>query len=603
MSNRRLAGNSAAAHMRGGHPRQALRARQRGVAAVFTGIAILALLTSVFLGINIGQLYYAQRDLQKQATLGALAGVQVASGCSGAGVPGTLANVTTAVQNSLARNANSTNAGAALLTGIGGVPPVQLGDIENSTGIHTFQALAAGNPNINAVQVNLSEPEPTLLGSGFFPGATTNTLVASATAQQPAIAGFALGTSVATLNNGALNSLLTGLLGTNVSLSAVSYQGLADATVNLGNLMVAAGVTDLSQLLSLQTTLPGALNILAEALGNAGSGTAAGLVSGLAGQSYTGSNPTEAYFGQIFNDVGGDLNPTVSDALSAVPFIDGLNLLDALGQAASNGKTMSIAVPVGITLPLGLGGTGIFVKILQPEQFALGPAGYAPNGSPLTSATSAQVVVEVRTGINVLGLATANIAIDINAANGESILTNVSCPSYSVPNSVATATIQTTTSLITETVGTFTGSPTANPPQDPPASGAVVNVLGLLTITATKSSGFNPGTTVTQSGSAPFPDAFPEIPSTTPLGTAVSSLLSSGLSINVLGLGISVSGVLSAITTPLTSLLDSVLAPLLAALGVGLGDSNVTLEGITTAQPVIVQTCVPGAAAPLGCPT
>ena len=169
-------------------------------------------------------------------------------------------------------------------------------------------------------------------------------------------------------------------------------------------------------------------------LGNAGSGTAAGPAQpALAGQSYTGSNPTEAYFGQIFNNVGGDLNPTVSDALSAVPFVDGLNLLESLGEAASNGKTMSIAVPVGVTLPAGLGGLGIFVKVLQPAQFALGPAGYAPNGSPLTSATSAQVVVELRAGVNVLGLITVNLAIDINAANGKSILTNISCPSYSGP--------------------------------------------------------------------------------------------------------------------------------------------------------------------------
>ena len=103
---------------------------------------------------------------------------------------------------------------ATLLSAVNGTTPaVQLGEIENSTGIHTFEALTAGNPNINAVQVNVSEAEPTLFGAGFFRGLTSGNLVASATAQQPAIAGFTLSTSVATLNNGALNSLLTGLLG------------------------------------------------------------------------------------------------------------------------------------------------------------------------------------------------------------------------------------------------------------------------------------------------------------------------------------------------------------------------------------------------------
>ena len=56
------------------------------------------------------------------------------------------------------------------------------------------------------------------------------------------------------------------------------------------------------------------------------------------------------------------------------------------------------------------------------------------------------------------------------------------------------AAFQTTTSLITATVGTFTGSATANPPQDP-KTGSVVNVLFLVTVDATKMSNTLAGTT------------------------------------------------------------------------------------------------------------
>jgi len=154
------------------------------------------------------------------------------------------------------------------------------------------------------VRVNLAADSPSVIG-GFFSMAPIK-LHASATAKQQAIAGFGLGTSLATLDSGALNQLLSALLRTNVSLNLVSYQGLAGAQVNLANLMVAAKVTDLNHLLSLPTTLPGALKIVSSALnlaGDATSSVAAGLITGLANQSYTGSTPTQNYFGQIFNNL------------------------------------------------------------------------------------------------------------------------------------------------------------------------------------------------------------------------------------------------------------------------------------------------------------
>ena len=592
--------------------------RQRGAAAVFAAVALIAMITAMLLAINVGALYYAQRDLQKQAALAAIAGAEISSGCLNGGVPGGLTAVTAKVTANLVNNANGDQGAAALLTGINGAPAVQLGWVNGDSGAsvtddsgNTFSVPAdgsihfltltksEGDSHINAVRVNLSKASPSLFGSGFFPGAAPITLKASATAKQQAIAAFGLGTSLVTLNNGLLNQILGALLGTNVNLSLVSYQGLAKARVSLGNLMIAANVTDLHDLLSLQTTLPGALQIVGNALslsGDATSGLAGGLVTGLAGQSYSSPGPTQNYFGQIFNNLGGSLNPTVTDALALAPFIDGVNLLEALGQAARKGGTISLPVTAG--LPLGLGGVGVFLTILEPEKFAVGPAGYDPigdtNGRPLTSAQESQVVVQVRLLVDVLGLATVKIAVDAKAANGLSILTNVTCPSAASP--VATAQIQTTTSLLTVTVGTFTGLATANPPVDP-SSGALVSVPLLLSINATKGSSSYPGTTVTQTGSAPFPDSLPDIPSATPLSTAVGSLLSSNLSITVLSLlNVPVGNVLSAILTPITSLLDAILAPLLQTLGIGLGVSSVTLESIPTNMPIVVNTAMPGTA-------
>ncbi len=53
-----------------------------------------------------------------------------------------------------------------------------------------------------------------------------------------------------------LGPLLERLGGTNIDLSVLNSSGLAQTQINLGQLMVAAGVTNLNDLLTLQTNRP-----------------------------------------------------------------------------------------------------------------------------------------------------------------------------------------------------------------------------------------------------------------------------------------------------------------------------------------------------------
>ncbi|MFI4982004.1 MAG: hypothetical protein ACHQIO_16785, partial [Nevskiales bacterium] len=388
--------------------RQVLRARrraglpvaadhQRGAAAIFGAVALAAAAIAMLFGINIGMLYFAQRDLQRQAVLGAMAGVQVASGCRASGslggVPGTVAQVTARVKEALNNNAGGSS-GSGFLTGIAGQPAVQIGKTDHSSASSfTFVPLSEGDPNVDAVRVNLSRSAPTPLGTMF--SSTPVTLYASATAWQPAYGSFFLGTGLANLDTASgtlLGPLLNGLLGTNVNLAALNSAGLAQTQVNLGRLMVAAGVTNLNDLLSLQTNLTGALNILGQAV----SGTGGGLISGLSGQVYSNSGgPTQAYFGDLFTNAGGAFNPLVGDVASAVPFIGAMDLLTALGEdaAANTSPIKPIALQPGsgylnllsLPPPLNVATVQTFVTIIEPPQFAVGPA------LPSTMARSAQV--------------------------------------------------------------------------------------------------------------------------------------------------------------------------------------------------------------------
>ena len=120
-----------------------LRSQQRGAAGVFLVISLLLLVPILALALNIGQLYYAQRDLEKQATLAALSATQVASGCANDGRPGLLAAVTQEVIRIIAANNAGNAAGvAALLTsGINGSPGVEVGRIDVVGGLRRFVPL------------------------------------------------------------------------------------------------------------------------------------------------------------------------------------------------------------------------------------------------------------------------------------------------------------------------------------------------------------------------------------------------------------------------------------------------------------------------------
>lgn len=574
-------------------------AYQRGAVAIWVGVSIVAMMTATFLAIETGRLYYTQRELQRTANLAAVAGVQVASGCAGAnsnGTLGSLADITTLVQNFIVANGGD----VTTLVGVNGYDPVELGHMVPQGDIRVFQPLPAGDRNITSVRVSLRQARPTPF-SGFLTGG--GDLVASATAEQPAVASFRLGTTLLNLDQGALNMLLTGLLGAKVNLTLLDYQALLKSTVSLQNLMIAAGVTDLNQLLALRTNLPGALQIVGDALAagsNDTSSAAAGLLTGLAGTAAAGSATTP--FAAALGNLGAALNPTVTDALSAVPLVDGLGLLTALGQSAANGGTINVPIPIpGIPDLLS---SGVFLQIKQPEQLASGPAGVDESGQPFTSATSSQVVLKVQLNLSLGDLAKILLGIEVRVANGYSRLLSIDCPGVGQP--YPSADIATTTSTLTATLGTFKNKD-ASVPQDLISGDAVSVAFKLVTVNVTA----NPspqtiGTTVTQTATGPFPEpeALPTINSTGNLTAILNSLAIANMKVVVgippLAVTLPVDQLL-ALLTPVFLIVDTaVLDPLLSALGVGVGESGVTVTDISVQQAKKVSVCVPGAPTGVG---
>lgn len=452
---------------------------QHGAVAVFVAISLVAILAAVALSIDIGRLYFAQRDLQRLAVLGALSAAQQVSGCANDGVPGGQSDAEAEVTNIIKLNNPS---GTVIGTdGINGSPYVELGKVETTTdgsGLRGFVPLTDGDPDIDSVRVNLTTLAPARLLP--FLGSSSGTLYASATATQSALGSLSVGSGVASLNQGLLNSLLSGLLGGNVNLSVADYTGLANVDVTVSQLATALGVsvTDLSDPTTLNQTV-----LLSAALSNLTGALSGGVVNpqvistlqNLAGQT---TNTTPIPLGSILGPVG--------KIAGDVPFVNLQDLITALALASranASGGPSPIQLNNTIADIPGVAAIKVFATVIQPPKLSgLGRAGQ-------TSATTAQILLSLRiqagallnglsTGISsilsgllnlvggVLGLKTnisvapppLNIGIDAEVAPATAYLDKLQCPAAGVNNGQPIASLSAETGIANVNVGTFSNS-------------------------------------------------------------------------------------------------------------------------------------------------
>jgi len=472
-------------------PRLDRRRLQRGAVAIWVGVSIVAFIAATFLSIDVGRLYFTQRNLQKTATLAAISAAQIASGCTnGDGIRVDPDQMFSQVQALVIANGGQ----AGWLSGFNGFDAIEVGRTRtNSAGLRAFEPLAPGSDGINSVRVNLQRPAPSSFVSSILTGGG-GTLKASSTAQQQVVGSLYIGSGLAELDNGLLNGLLTALLGSNVSLSVADYFALANTNVSLGVLATALNVqvTDLSNLaaLGLDTPLlPNLLGGIASGLGSTASSTVQGLLTSLAGAAQGQQVPLGALLGPV------------TGIVADVPFINLLDLIVALGMAANvddDPYANPIVVPLHIPIP-NLVDVSVFLKVLEPPQFGIGPPGEA-------TAKTAQVKLAVRIAggrlinglldllnglLNLLRVLTLgaitpqilpdglNLGVDVNVAQAAARLDEITCPSAANPQPVAR--LSASPAVATIHVGSFEGAPSVNPSTIPAldTSGTTFTVLGV----------------------------------------------------------------------------------------------------------------------------
>lgn len=477
------------------------RRAQQGAAAVFAAIALLAAITAVMFAIEVGRMYSAQAALQKQANLAALDAARVVGGCAVESIEGTptQAKIEALVRQTLLSNGittddalSATNVDLTVDFGETVVNPV---DDDHPAPYRGLQATLV--ENAEAVRVTLRQPFPQPF-LPVLPAQEGKFLTASATAEQAAVGSFYVGSGLLALDGGILNALLSGLLAgpgsppAAINLTVADYNGLAGATVSLGQLATAIGlnVQDLSNPLALQAQDPllgDLLNGLAGALTGTANSAVTGLLEDLAAAAAAGSN----------NPVPlGDLLPTVDDTGADVPMINLLDLLIAAGAAANadpTGGVTPIALPVVLSIP-GVATLNTFLQILEPPQFSgMGRPGEA-------EAHTAQIRLMVRLQVDALDAVSdaltvllgggllgsvdvdpLNLGIDLDVAKASAWLDRIECPRSAKPG--LTTELSARAAVADLKLGTFAGDPLDAPDISDGAAqllGVSIDLLGGL---------------------------------------------------------------------------------------------------------------------------
>jgi len=544
------------------------RADHRGNIAIMSAGLMTLVIGCAGLAVDLGSIFADRRKTQSTADLAA---IMAASN---------LTNATNAATATVTQN----NYPASALVN------VQLGTYTANPAVaprSRFVTPAVGTAN--AAQVTLNTQTP-LYFARYLTGKSSYTIQTSATATSTAMASFAIGSRLLSLNGGLVNAMLGSMLGTTLSLQAMDYNSLVSAQIDALDFLSAlatrvdmTGVT-YNTLLTSNVKVP---DIIAAALATQqatnGANSATTALSTIS-QAVTGLT-TKITPGSLV-DVGPFADLTVGQKPKLSAMVSVFDLLSATAQLANG--TNQIATSVNLGLP-GIANVSVLATVGER------PVGssWVEMGSQGASVHTAQTRILV--SIQVLGsgpVSAINLPVYVEVASGTATLNSVSCGHPNVNTS--TVTLGVTPGIIDAWIGGVTVADMTNfttKPNPPPAT--LVN-LGAITVAGLAHAGMGntTPTNVTFSYSEIQSLTKQTVTTTNFLTSLTGSLLGdlslnvnvAGLGLPIPGLGATVAGILSGVTSPV----DQVLASALATLGVGIGQADVWVMGIRCDGAVLV---------------
>lgn len=337
------------------HKRENYRSQKGSVVihvAIFLSFAVI-----LFIGTELGYLFYLKREFQKTADLAALAGAQAlnANNCTTAfGAARSNAN------DGTTRNMPATYSLTDADMACGKWSP------QDTTHANHFNELATEK---NAIRVSITRtPDPLFI---FFTGNRTISVQAIAARALPKAA-LSINSTLLTLQTGqspVLDALVGGLLGGSINLGAVGWQGLVTSQINLLNFLdvlapaIDLTVGDYDGILNANVTVAQLLEVMASVLERNGALLTAEI------REYKQLAILAAALKLPPIRVGDALGVVTGTAASALDLsLQAAQLTQALVQLANSQVADPSAVLADVVLPIA--GVTATVKIIEPPQFS-----------------------------------------------------------------------------------------------------------------------------------------------------------------------------------------------------------------------------------------
>lgn len=536
---------------------------ERGAVSVMVAASMAMLLASAALAIDLGSIYLHSRKLQGAADLAAIAAAS------------DLPRATAAVEATARANGFTTDLTAT----------VTPGHWVNDPKVAPAQRFTASGVDPDAARVTLKSQAPLYFGQAIL-GRASTPVTRTATAARADLASFSIGSRLASLNGGVANALISTLLGGQVNLTVMDYNGLANADVDLLSFVKALrtradlGVGGFEETLDADIALPTVLSALSDTLTAGGNAAAAQSVKKIAAAADVGRKVKLS----ALLDLGPYAHQShVAGVNSARVEVSAMDLAGAVLTLGQEGR--QVKLDLGATVP-GLADVDVWLAI-----------GERPANSPWIAITDKNTVIvrtaqtrlyiEASVGASGLGVAQIKLPLLLEVASAEAKLSSLSCANGSVNLAVApsvgklaiaeinTAKLNDFKTPLTRTTATLVSLP-------------LVKVTGEANVDL----GGAQWKTVGFSRSEIQAGAIKSVSTSNIVSHTVSTLLGDlQLDVQLLGLGLGLGNLtqqVNSLLAPVGAPLDGVVNLLLGLVGVKLGEADVRVSGLRCGQAALV---------------
>jgi uncharacterized membrane protein len=523
-----------------------------GTIAIMSGLSMTMILGVAAIAVDVGALYTERRQAQGAVDLAAIAAAADLDRARAAAIATLRANN---IQEPLEVT-------------------VETGRYRPDPHLPPEARFVAGAEPKNAARVFVEKP-----GTTYFARALsleTPRMSVRGMAINTELASFSVGSRLLGLRGGATNRLLGALTGSNVDLSVMDYDALASADVKLltfldalaGEMNLTAGTYN--DVLGTSASIGDIVKAMANVTNDEGAGNnLAAAISTL--QSQLGSSVVSVPLDQVINL--GPLGDLVVG--SAAPGLDAtysaLGLLTA-AAAMANGESQ-VALDFGASVP-GLLGLTVAVSIGEPMQ----NSGWVAVGSSGALVQTAQTRISIRATIGGTGLLAGTqlkLPVDIEVASAEARLDDVVC----APDGAEAVAVSARPGVVSAWIS---GSPPGETDVQMAniVSSAIVNVQGRAHVRV----GDTEWTPLSFSKDDITNRTIKTVSTSNFTDGLVSSLVNDmEIQVQVLGLGVglgpTISHLVSSTLGGVTQPLDAIVSSLLKALGVHIGEADVRVHG------------------------